>query len=197
MLQKHSLRNHKIPYKEPKNSKDSVLVCCGDESNHGGIKNEYGEVVVVTFSQNTEDFTQINFQNKRDYNLAQQWLKNNLRDYLFTVLIGPHFKHTYSNLPFAVPRLVDEYLTRKNLHPSKIGIFVDGELRRDDLIELKKHYKKISKIHVRGVRKEKSNGKEIIYCPPGLFVADNLSNKLFNSKISLETLLKDSRFVAI
>ena len=180
------------------NKDRTILTCSADESNHGngewGVPEDrkIGEVIVVTFSYFQTDISPQHFTKKRDYSFVDKWIEDSKRDYLFTLLIGPQYQAVYSNLPFAVPRVIDEYLRRKGVNPSELNIFLDGKINRGDKKRMANYFStRASRIKVDDFPKSKG-----IFCPTGVYVADAISHYLYTD-VSLEKLLKDERFVSL
>jgi len=197
----------------PANSEKGVLYVGFDDSNHlGRVK---AEIVVGVFSFNCDDAVVRFHSNRRKHRETEEWIKAG-RDYRYTILtgsqlVGRHGKYNSTNLPFAAPYLVRNYLSslsevvRQRIE--KIGLYFDGQINADNIEHLKFCFKDFPELDIAGFikksrvgRNRKSSKRPI--CPEVVYRADTIAHDLFRrlqpaSKTSLDKLAEDPLFVRI
>ena len=185
-----------------------------DDSNHiGAVKAEINSAV---FSFYPEDRVIRKHPNRRKYNETEQWLQAEGRNYRYTVLtgsqlIGRQGRYKSTNLPFAAPFLVRDYLASlpesERQRIAGLGLYFDGRISEDDTAALKFCFRDFFNLEIAAFIKKSKSGRNIksskrFFCPEVVYRADTLASNLFRALHSLEgvnlaDLVNDPLFVRI
>lgn len=165
-----------------------------DDSNHGDVnglntRNKPNaakmEIIVATFSLDPQDGKNQFYKHIRQLLPLENWLALPGRDYRFTVI--PHGKSGgMSNIPTALPHLVSSYLADKqDIRWYEMHTHIDGRIQenlfeelQDELLENRVDWVSV-KDHPKN-SKRRVVKKRSAKCPPVIYMADNLANRLFN-----------------
>ena len=175
--------------------KKRVLYIGADDSNHAGVKKN-GEIILATFSFSDRDGAVENFSNRRNPEIVNEWEREAGGDYRFTILtnldistgfsnslVNYEFGSRTSNLPFAVPFLIADFLrTHKGI--DQIRLFLDGLIAPQHKEAMSRDFKKLGlELIVEDFpKKRKGEKRQTIkrpYCPRVVYVADYKANYLF------------------
>ena len=152
-----------------------------DNSNHAGKRR--GEIIVATFSFNVLDAIVKNFGKNRDYASVEKWINDpvNPRDYRFCSLIDEKYRHIHQNIPHAAPFLVRSFLDKLKFEVPNVFLYFDGELEKWH----ENYLRQVFKPCFRNIGIEYFIKKRGIHnCPMPVYVADVLSNDLYNGGFS-------------
>ena len=169
------------------------IIFGADDSNHVGT--EKGEINVLVSSFIREDGIVKDFPNRRDFELTKNWLDNNGRSYLFTLLMGENYRHSPANLVYSTPRLIERFLEENDIYTERLKIFLDGSLRKNGREEIRKLLigkRGVEQIVVDNFTKKKKlvNGRiaKHIVGPAVVYYADVISNRLHSTLLKTELL---------
>ncbi len=176
------------------------LIVGVDDTNHAHDNRVKGELVLATFSYAPDDSIVRQFSNRRDYEMAQRWLREGDRDYRFTMLTGDKWRECSQNLVYASPVLIRAFLKENSrLGIDGIKLYLDGSLTSQG-----KKYLRDSFADFPGprfvvgnfIKKGKSRGgrtQKRPICPRVVYMADVLAHRIGSD--SVENVLKDMKFV--
>ncbi len=175
--------------------KGGVLYSGFDESNHAvNLKTScqdrilVGEIVAGAFSFLDKD-GKVRIQPGRNCSKVRRLLESDERDYRFLTLNGERYRFTRAenNLVFAVPLLIDNYLTGLDFIPETLKVYLDGHIFGSQKRKLRSSLSEkfdIPNVVVDNFTKKSRKGGKFrkgMNCPRVVYMADVLSNHLLNS----------------
>jgi len=178
-----------------------VLLVGADDSNHAGTNN-YGEINTIVTSFLKEDGIISNFPNRRDFEATKKWLKNNERDYRFTLLFDESYRHSAFNLVYSVPRLIEKFLEENDINVKIIKIFLDGQLKKTGKEEIRDFFsgkRGIETVVVDNfIKKNTGNsGRKVkhINGPSVVYYADVISSMLYHTIMETSSINEKLRLI--
>lgn len=170
-----------------------VLYVGLDDSNHGEQQKRLGEIIVLTYSYNCRHcWDSRKMVNRRAYLEVEDRLKEGIFNYIFTIIPHQIAKNRYSNLPLALPFLLDQISLKEGVFNLKAGL--DGRLSNHDRNSLRKILEKKTTFQDISIKNFiKKNG--VHKGPPLIYFADVIANNIFNS--TLKQISEDEKFFPI
>jgi hypothetical protein len=181
-------------------NQELVLYTGSDDSNHAG-QNNFGEIIVTTFSFHPDDGVPKTYPNRRRVFGIKEWLNTSGCDYLFTILPSCEATRGGHNLVLVAPLLVRKYIQQHpEIHFHSLHIYLDGAIKGQHRQFVRGDFPRITTL-IEGFNKKRHSekcGKKCvrIYCPKVVVAADNIANELYRT-CTLADILEDSRKVML
>jgi len=168
-----------------------------DDSNHAG-EDIKGEINLAVFSFEHDDSIVRTFNNRRNYDLASQYMQNPRRDYRFTILTGERWRAGPLNLAYTAPLLINSFLREKSkLGIDSVKLYLDGYLDSKGRQYIREQFRHVPNFVVANFMKKRKNSNGRMCkgprCPRVVYLADILAHRVLGNK--LEECLMDSKYL--